>query len=368
MPDLKITTKQAIMLVVTVIVSHTIVTLPTTLLKETKSATILNLIYVSILALILAYLIYRLFKKFQGQDIIDVSEYLGGPFLKNVIGTIFIVYFLSSSGILLRNFAEGLKVIYFPNTNIAFIILAFIVALCYTNTLHFSSNVKAVSIILPIVIISIIFLFIGNIQNFSFQRALPILGNGIYNTFITGLGNIIAFGGISCLYFIPPLLKEPEKMKKIAITSVLICAFYLLLCTSTILFMFSFFDTVDEILPLYTAASYIEFGTFFQRLDAIFLLIWILEICCYLSIACHFSMFVFKKIAKIKYSKPLAFIFPLFIFGIALIPKTTADSRFIGDTVYKYIILAIVFLLSFAILIFANIKKKKEGEQNQEQD
>ena len=220
MPDLKITTKQAIMLVVTVIVSHTIVTLPATLLQETKSATILNLIYVSILALVLAYLIYKLFKKFQGQDIIDISEYLGGSLLKNIVGAIFIVYFLSSSGILLRNFAEALKVIYFPNTNIAFIILAFIVTLCYTNTLHFSSNVKGVSIILPIVIISIIFLFIGNIQNFSFQRALPILGDGIYNTFIYGIENIVAFGGISCLYFIPPLLKQPEKMKKIAITSI----------------------------------------------------------------------------------------------------------------------------------------------------
>ena len=119
MPGLKITTKQAIMLVVTVIVSHTIVTLPATLLQETKSATILNLIYVSILALVLAYLIYKLFKKFQGQDIIDISEYLGGSLLKNIVGAIFIVYFLSSSGILLRNFAEGLKVIYFPNTNIA---------------------------------------------------------------------------------------------------------------------------------------------------------------------------------------------------------------------------------------------------------
>ena len=197
---------------------------------------------------------------------------------------------------------------------------------------------------------------------------MPILGNGLYNTFISGLGNIVAFGGISCLYFIPPLLKEPEKMKKIAITSILISAFYLLLCTSTILFMFSFFSNVDEILPLYTAASYIEFGTFFQRLDAIFLLIWVLEICCYLSIACHFSMFTFKKITNIKYLKPLSFVFPLFIFVIALIPKTIADSRFIGDTIYKYIILAVIFLLSFAILIFANIKKKKVGVEDKEQD
>ena len=59
---------------------------------------------------------------------------------------------------------------------------------------------------------------------------------------------------------------------------------------------------------------------------------------------------------------------PAFIFVIALIPKTIADSRFIGDTIYKYIILAVIFLLSFAILIFANIKKKKVGVEDKEQD
>ncbi len=362
MPDTKITTKEAIMMVVTVIVSHTIVSLPSTLLQNTKSATILNIVYVSILALIFAYLVYVLFKSFGGKDIIDISEYLGGKTLKTIVGIVLITYFITGSGILLRNFCEGLKIIYFPNTNISFIILVFIIAICITNTFEFSSNMKAISIFLPYVIFSVVLLFVGNIQNFSLQRMFPILGEGFVNTFITGIGNIVAFGGISCLYLLPPLLKEPEKFKKIALTSIAFSAVYILLCTSTILFMFSFFFNVDEALPLYTAASYIEFGTFFQRIDAIFLLIWMLEICCYLSLASQFSILSFKKIANLKYSKPFAFIIPLIIFGISLIPKTFADSRFLEDVVYKYIIIFVIFILGFLILLFANIKRKlKEG-------
>lgn len=360
MPDTKITTKEAIMLIISIIVAHTIVTLPATLLKNSESGAILNLIYVSILALIFAYLIYILFKKFQGQDIFDISEYLGGKFLKNIIGLIFIFYFISSSGILVRNFAEGLKVIYFPNTNILFIILSFIITICITNSLTFKSNVKVISIILPIVIISILFLFIGNLKQFSFERIFPILGNGFYDTFVTGIGNIIAFGGISCLYIIPPILQKPEDLKKIALTSIGISAIYLLLCITTILFMFAFFLKVDEILPLYTAASYIEYGTFFQRLDSLFLLIWMLEICCYLTIASQFSSMIFKKITNLKYQKPLTFIFPILIFTVALIPKTVAISRFLGDTLYKYVTLIVIFLISILILIIANIKKHKE--------
>lgn len=361
MPDSKISTKEAIMLVITVIVSHTIVTLPTSLLKNTKSAVLLNMIFVSIMALLIAYIIYILMKKFQGQDIIDISEYLGGKWCKTIIGTVFIIYFITSSGILLRNFCEGLKIIYFPNTNILFIMLAFIITICITNTFKFSANCKTISIILPFVIFSIILLFVGNLQHFSFERIFPILGDGFFNTFILGIGNLTAFGGISCLYIIPPLLKNPENMKKIALTSIGISAIYLIFCVATILFMFAFFQNIDEPLPLYTAASYIEFGTFFQRLDAIFLLVWMLEICCYLCIASQFSTIIIKKIANLKHSKPLFFIFPLLILSVALIPKNYAISRFIGDTVYNYVIIFVVFILSLLLLFLANIKKKKEG-------
>ena len=365
MPDTKISTKEAIMLIISIIISHTIVTLPATLLKNSKSGVILNVIFISILALIVAYIIYLLFKKFQGEDIIDISNYLGGPFLKNIIGVIFITYFVSTGGILLRNFAEGLKVIYFPNTNILYIILSFIITICITTSFTFKSNIKVISIILPIVIISIIFLFIGNLPQFDFNQIFPLLGDGFYNTFITGLGNIVAFGGISCLYIIPPMLKKPKDFKKIALTGIGISAIYLVLCVATLLFMFSFFLYVDEILPLYTAASYIEYGAFFQRLDSLFLLAWMLEICCYLTICSQFSCIVFKKVANLKYEKPIKLIFPFLIFSFALLPKNVAISRFLGDTLYRYVVLFVVFGLGILILILANIKKKKEEHLNE---
>ncbi len=369
MPDTKISTKEAIMLIISIIIAHTIVTLPATLLKNSKSGILVNIVYVSILALLFAFILYRLFKNFQSQDIFDISDYLGGPFLKNLIGIIFIIYFISSSGILLRNFAEGLKVIYFPNTNILFIILSFIITICITNSLSFRSNIKVISIILPFVIVSIFFLFIGNLPSFSFERVLPILGEGFFNTFVVGTGNIIAFSGISCLYIIPPLLKKPEDFKKIALTGIAISALYLILCVSTLLFMFSFFLKVDEILPLYTAASYIEYGSFFQRLDSIFLLIWMLEICCYLTITSKFSSIIFKKITNLKYQKPLTFVFPLLIFSVALLPKTVAISKLLGNILYRFISLSVVFCLGFVILLLANIKKlhynRKHKEGNQ---
>lgn len=183
----KIGTLEAIMLIISVIIIHTILSLPKTLIDLTKSATILNIIYVTIIVLIFIYIICKLFKHFPGMDLLDISEILGGKFFKNTIGTIFFIYFVISSSFLLRNFCECLKIINYPSTNIIFIIFIIMIAVSSINKLQFNASLKTNLIITPFVLFSIIFLFFANIRHFVPQRIFPILGNGMFETFITGL-------------------------------------------------------------------------------------------------------------------------------------------------------------------------------------
>lgn len=360
MTSSKINTIEAIMLILTIIVAHTILSLPRNILVVTKSATLINLIYVSLIAILISYFILKLLKNFAGSDLIDISEFLGGKTLKTIIGIIFISFFVISSSILLRNFCESLKVIYYPMTDITFIILLFIIALCAANRLDFSATLKTNTIILPFVLISIIFLFFANMNKFTPQRIFPILGDGIFNTFGIGLINISSFAGIAYLYFLPPLLKEPKDMRKISLISIGISAIYLILCVATLLFMFSFFIDANEITPLYNATRYIEFGNFFQRLESIFLLIWILVFACYLSIVSKFAMRIFQKITNIENKKQLIDIFGLLIFTISIFPKNYSISDKFETDIYPYLVIGIVFFLAISILILANLVKRKQ--------
>ena len=207
MTKTKIGSLEAIMLVLTIVISHSSLALPNDILTNYNSASIINIIYVSIFALLLVLLIVRLFKKFPGMDIIDISEYAGGKILKNLIGVVFITYFIVSSGFILRIFCESIKIIYYPMTNITFLIALFVIAVCIANSLNFNATIKANKIILPFALISIIFIFITNMSNFVPQRIFPILGNGFFKTFLLGLSNIASFDGIVFLYFLPPLLR-----------------------------------------------------------------------------------------------------------------------------------------------------------------
>ena len=358
----QIGTVEAIMLILSVVVTHTILTLPSDILTSMQSASILNLIYVSIFAIIITYVIFRLFKNFPGLDIIDISELIGGKVLKNIIGTIFISYFIITSSMLLRNFCESIKIIYYPMTNIFFILVFFVIAVCIANRLEFSATLKTNMIILPLVLLSIIFLFFSNMNLFTPERIFPILGVGLYNTFLLGIGNLYSFGGIAFIYLLPPLLKEPDKFKKISLISIGITALYLILAIATLLFMFSFFVTTNEITPLYNATRYIEFGTFFQRLESVFLLIWILAFACYLSIVSKFSMGIFKKLTKIETKKPLIDIFGLLILAISLIPRNYAMSQNFESNIYPILVIGIVFFMGLSLLILANFKRRRESK------
>ena len=358
----KITAAEAISIILGMFVAYTLVALPRSMLETTKTATLINLIYVGIIALLITFLIYKLLIKFPGSDIVDIAEYLGGKPLKTFIGTFFIFYFLFSSSILLRNFCECLKIVYYPMTSLIFIILTFIVVICITLHHRFSSIAKVNLLIIPLVIISIIFLFIANMKNFSLDNIFPIFGDGLFNTFVTGLGNLGAFGGITLLYFLPPYLKEPQKMKKIYLTSIILGTIYFLLCVSIILFMFISLMYTNQIMPLYSAARYIEFGNFFQRLESIFLLIWILQMVCYLTIVAKISLSIFKKITNIRDEKPLIFVFGLLIFAISLLPKNYAVSKFIEDYIYHYMVIIVSIFLGISLLILAYFKKRKKKE------
>lgn len=357
MPKSKIGASEAIFIVLSVLAPFTVISLPRTLINETKSSSLLNIIFITVICLFLAYLIYILFKKFPGSDIIDVATFLGGSVFKNIIGIIFIMYFIGTSAILLRNFCESLKVVYYPFTDVMYLVLLFILATAITNSLGFNSTLKTITIIFPSILLSIALLFLGNLENFSFQKVFPILGDGFYNTFVAGLVNVGCFAGISYLYFIPPLLKDPSKFKKVSLLSVLFSGIFIFICLATLLFMFSIFVKTDETMPLFIVSRYIEFGSFFQRFESLFLLIWTMSFCGYLSIACKFSNHIFKRLFHINDSAPLIPIFVALIFSIALIPKNYATSYFLETSIYRYLSIGVIFLGLF-ILILSNLKKK----------
>lgn len=360
--NLKLGTTEAISIMLIVPFAHLLVTLPKLLLQDQGSGSILNIIYITILALFSVFILTLLYKNFKGKDILDVSNYLLGKPFMYIIGLVYISYFIFVASLTLRNVAENLKTIYFNNTPLPYIIFFLAICIGFINKYNIKSIIKTNLIILVIVIIALFTLSIFSINDFVPERIYPILGDGISNTFLHGINNIFIFTNIAFLFFLMPLLRNTSKFNKISYISIIISGLFILTAITSLLLMFPLEISSNSNSPIYLQSRQIVLGKFIQRVDAFYVLVWIITILSYLSIIIAFINLIFKKIANIQNRSTISYCFVLILFGLSLIYKNTIEVRKVDLGILKTSTLSIVFGISFLILILGNIKKKLKGD------
>lgn len=358
MENTKIGNKEAIALLVTITFNHIITNITKAIIDMEKSASLINVLYIGVVAIIFTSIICYFLNKFPTLDLIDISEYLGGKILEWIVGILFVGYFIFFAGNLLNMFSTCLEIIYFQLVKAIYIVGLFVIGAVIACTMRHNAIFRSILIIFPFLIISTFFLFIGDFRYFDFEKMYPILGNGSYTTFIAGLSNMFAFQGLAYIYFMPSKLKEPNQLKKVAITSVILSCIFLLISVAIILFMFNGFVETDELLPLYSASKYIEFGSFLQKLDSTFVLIWIVSFVSYLGIVLKFSSNILSKLTNIENESLFVYLLGIVLFFIGIWQKNYAISKFLAGTVYKYAFFILVVGFSLLILLSASIKPK----------
>lgn len=355
---------QAIALILIIVTNHLILGTPRTLIAETGTGTILNMIYVFILALLLVFIITKLFSNFNGKDIIDISEFLGGKVLKVIVGIVFIIYFLVILSTTVRVIVQDLEIIYFQNISVYVLTLAILASIVFVYKYGSSAVVKCNSIIAPIVGIAILIIAFSNVQDFSLDRIFPILGFGAKETFITGASNIFAYSGLAILYFIMPMLKDSKIFKKVSIVSTILVGILIVGSVSSLVLSFPFIENINEISSLYVESRDISYWQVFQRIDGLFVFSWILALLSYISVVLFIIVVIFRKLTNAKKEFPVVLAFATITYVTTLIPNNIAMIRFLEDIVFKYTNIIVAIFLSLIVLIFANIKYKIVNRKN----
>ncbi len=285
--------------------------------------------------------------------------------MKIIMGIFYIFLLILVPMFVIKNFSETLQLIYFRTSPLIYIVLFFLVSSTITNKFSIKVLAKANLIIIPIVFLSIIVILLSSIKDFTPQRIFPILGYGANETFLMGLSNLFSYSGICYLLFLNPFINKTTEFKKISIISIIISGIYLFLSVTCILLSLSFTFKSGESFSLYLLTRNLEYGRFIQRIDAVFILIWIISTISYISIAIYFCIYVFKKITKISDSSSINYTINLLILGLLILPSNFATLNNIIGKIFKYSSLILIFGISILILISANIKlgiiNKKKG-------
>ncbi len=382
----KLSTLEAISVVLTIIIAHIIIYLPQKIISDIGSSSIINVLYVTIIVLILTLIVVKLFKKFDTFDILDVSNYLGGTILSKALIYATTAYGILLAGIFVRYFAESLNILYFPDFKIYQIVLIFLIGSYLVNRYGITNVIRSNFIVLPAIIMSIIIVTVANIPHFTYQRVFPVFGYSLKNTFVNGLENVASFSNFIMIFYLLPFLKNKKAFGKISFVSMLLSSFFIL-CSVTTLLLVHNFAGEQSVFSIYLTTRSMSFGSFMQRPDSLFILIWILSMFSYLSLIIALTNYIVnkkiningitKKISiknkiksKMKNSNnnentkenkpnkiPLSLpIITFLILIVSLIPKNISQLQFFGNTILQYSLISIGFTVNFIILLLANLK------------
>lgn len=356
----KLTTYQAVCLILIVLVNHLILDLPDTFIETCGSGAILNSLFVIFLGGCFCIAIVKLFKHFTGSDFLDISEFLGGKILRNIVGFLFISYLVFTTAILLRDFAEEIILTYFSKIPLSLVLILFLAPCIISNRAGFKVIIKANAFLVPIILVSFVIICITTISSLQFQKMFPLLGYGSYQTFFAGSSNIFAFAGLGFLYFIMPILNNSKDFKKIAYISFGITSFLLFLAIASLILSFSFLRFLNELSPIYLLVRATNYGEFFQRPESLFMFIWIMAFLTYMSSIILLVLYILKKILNLKYPAQLSLLACNIIFIVALLPTSIWQLKYMQSKIFKYFSNILLFVINLTILILANIKQRKK--------
>ena len=358
----KLTSKEAISLICIVSLCQLILNIPKIIINSCSTGSIINVLYISLITLILCIMFFKILKNFPSNDIIDISEKLGGNILKFIISVIFILFFILLILVAISDFSYLLKCIYFQNAPLSFILLFFISAILFANLTGLNSIKKICTIFIPFFLFSFFIIFIKSLPNLNLDDFTPILGYSYKSTFINGLSNLFFFNFIILYLFIMPLLKRKNDIKKIIFTSFSINVFTLLITILSLIAVFTAHINSSNINSLYFLTRSIEFSTFIEQVDAIYIFIWIFSLFIYMSLLLFLITHILNKLFNFKDYKQTTYPLLSFIIGLSLIFTDLSDINFLEEYLFKYFSLFIVLGISPIILILTNLKQKRSNK------
>ncbi len=292
-------------------------------------------------------------------DLLDICERAGGRVLKVICGLVIMLFLVAYSAVALGGFSQTLKIVSLDKSPLRFVELIFFAGIVASAYFGIEAVVRINAILIPLVVIGFLLITLGIIPKFHINNLFPVLGNGYMSIARGSLYKLSVFSPLLIFFFMVPFFKK-RYIKRVGYLSIIISGVLLLWSTLSFLLLFPYHIAADKRIPVFQMAKHIEFGSFIQRIESIFVLICSVSSLLYLSILFTFTIHVVKKTLGLKKIKPVILSMAVIVFSLAdILKRMNLDIISTGGS--NFIWLA-GLLPPAVILIIGAAKKVKEKD------
>lgn len=308
--------------------------------------------------------IYILLKRYPGNNIVEIFDSSVGRIFGFLFSLAFGLSFFQGAGVILREFSEVLRAFTYPDTPTSLIIGGVTIAVFIAAYLGLESIARVSKLFAYVLLFGLIMILILGASNYNYKYLFPILGNGLDKTFIHGIKRSSAYTEVAVLAVFAGSLQGIGNVKKAGYISLILSG---IIYSATLVCMIMTFPyvTLQELTsPMYFMTRLIKYGTFFQRLDSIFLLIWTISSFITVSVLFYSAVSVYCKMFRLQDTRPVAVPMALLLFTSAMAPRDFSSIVYGTVQQIRENGWIIFYGLPLIALITAVLRKKKGGKVN----
>ena len=361
----KIGESEGIAVITVAIATKIYLSLPMALAHFGGSAAWMISFFSGLLTIIFMWLISKLLTRFPDKTFPEIAEECAGTYLGIIASLTILICWIIVTASPLRSFSEMTIIAALPETPISIIVLIFIISTGYVVFMGIQAISRASYLSLPYLIGAIVIIVVLTFSQWDMDWVFPIFGRGLDQVFIYGLLRTSDYLEVSFLYMFP-LLFYSKQVKTIGLKGISLAMAVFLIVIIPYIISTPAASIEEPYLPMYTMARSVYLGLFLQRIEAIFVLFWVVSGCLWMALGIYGSCQLLADILRLSDHRPLILPVLLIIFSVAFIPGNLPDTVIIEHLYLRNYGFIPFFGIPIGLLCLAVIRGKGAKGKNEQ--
>ncbi|WP_017692136.1 GerAB/ArcD/ProY family transporter [Paenibacillus sp. PAMC 26794] len=357
----KISTTQAVVIIVNYMLGAGILTLPRTTGDAVGTPDVwISIILSGLIITGVGLIMVTLCRRFPKKTVFEFTREITGTWVAYILGLAIILYFMVIAAFEIRVMAEVTGMYLLERTPNWAIVMVFMWIGIYLITGGLAVIVRVFEIILPItLIIFVIEILLGN-QLFEINNLRPVLGEGIMPVLKGLKPSLLSYTGYEVMFVMTAYMKNPKKSNKAMIWGIFVSTIVYLITVVMVVGSLSLDGIKTRTWPTLDLVRSFEIqGLIFERFESLLLVIWIMQIFSTFTITHYCASVGIRDLFRTKKMQIIIYSLVPFIYIAAVMPKNVYETFALGDMLGNVSVL--LFGIMPLLLLLLSLIRKKGG-------
>lgn len=351
------------MAVIGMVIGVGVLTVPRNLAEATGTADgWISMLLSGLIVILIVYLYLRLQQSFLGMTLLEyIAQGSIGKWLAYSLAFFFFLYFLCLLGYEASLLSTVIRLYLLNQTPSEVIIGSMLLTTTYAVSKGLQGIIHLSLLFVPITFIISIILVLSNVGQITLDAFMPVMADGIGPVLAGMKVSAPSLLGFEIIFFFLAYTKPQSVRALPAVLAIAMITLFTALVTIISYGVFSIDATAYITFPTVDLAKEIELpGSFVERLESVFITIWLMTLFNTMSI-CHFlCVLILKKhFIKSKSGKLFPSLVMFLAFLIAFLPYSLTEAFLFGKWIsWLGMILVVTSLLSGYLTLWVRAKRK----------